>query len=115
MAIGIPRQARRPTVPRALIMVVLPGRIFVELLSTPARVIDLSVVKERMSLKVGASFAVYQGMSPSQYSDTEVLGVPPLKISIESLRTPTPHPSGISPNSESTSRSGNRSHSSGSR
>ena len=84
MVIGIPGQARLPTVSRALTTVVLAGRALVELLSTPVWVIDLSAVKAKMLLKEAASVAVYQGTSQYQYAGTEVLGVPSVKISKES-------------------------------
>ena len=91
-------------------MIVFPaGRIFEALFSTPACVTVLSVSRTKTSLRLGASFAVYRGTSPLQYSVTDVSGVPPPGSSLTSSRTPTSQPSGISPSSDDTSRSGKRS------
>lgn len=106
---GTPTSAIRPTVPRAEMIVVPTGRIRVDEFSSPSRVIFFSVSTTQTSAPFGASTTENQGISPPQYPDTEVLGVPPPMISTVPAKGCTLHLSGISPSSDSTSRSGKRS------
>ena len=114
MAMGTPRQAILPTVPRAVITVVRAGRIRVEQWATPRSDMVRSVSIANTPLNDGVSFAVNQGIPPSQYSGTEVRGVPPLMISTTSAKAPTCQPRGtgtgtLAPRFAITKRSGNRS------
>src|ERR1035441_588916 len=85
MAIGTPTSAILPTVPRAEMMVVPTGKTWVEELSTPACVIFFSVSMTKTSDPCGASTTENHGMSPFQYSEMEVFGVPPPRISTVSM------------------------------
>ncbi|WP_187151883.1 hypothetical protein [Methanosarcina siciliae] len=78
------------------------GSNFALLFSIPFWVIVFSVINTKVPFELVTSFAETQGIPPSQYSLTDVLGVPPLKRFAKSRIFPTSHPSGIFPNSEST-------------
>src|SRR3989338_3942868 len=98
-----------PTVPRAEIIVVPTGRIWVDEFSTPSHVIFFSVSTTHMSELLGASATENHGILPFQYLTTDVFGVPPPMISTISAKGWTSHPFGISPSSESSKESGKRS------
>src|SRR5690348_9804083 len=91
-------------------MIVVPiGSTLVEELSTPARVICFSVRMTQTSESAGASTTENHGMSPFQYSITDVLGVPPPIISIVLENGTLDHPSGMSSLPDSLKELGNRS------
>src|SRR5690625_7173153 len=80
-----PAMARLPTVPRAEMIVVPFGINRAELPAKPLSVMVFSVAITNTSLAEGVSTTENQGMSPPQYSSTDVLGVPPPMIVSSSL------------------------------
>ncbi len=79
------------------------------ILPRPSIVICLSVCKRIFSETFERSLGVVQWYLPfSQYSEFFVLGVPPPTTSTSLPIEETSHPTGINPNSDSTSSSGNR-------
>ncbi len=74
---------------------------------SPSVVMFFSVVNTYTSDSLGASTTENHGISPFQYSSTEVLGVPPPISSIKSLKDVVIQPFGTQPNSVSSNSAGN--------
>ncbi|CRR30298.1 hypothetical protein PAERUG_P59_Wales_1_VIM_2_09_13_00008 [Pseudomonas aeruginosa] len=89
-------------------MVVPIGSSLADEFLKPSIDICFSVSRTKTSDVFGASTTENHGISPSQYSGIDVLGVPPPMTVIVSVKGNTLHPFGTVPRSDSSKLSGNK-------